>query len=206
VSASFETLAGIKPFIIGLRHRSLPDTHALGENQVGEGLDESIRSLEEALGTIIDIYNNGQAPSAEGVTARGTVIFCQKEEDVTSEVRRLRTLEEGAPILVLGPRLEPQLARTALLAGADGFVYPGMRPAQIIELLGAAPRGETLVPRDLFAAFLAEIIEAQPDLVLPPRQREFLELVAELSTSQKEIVVRRELLGAFLKGNGSGLV
>jgi hypothetical protein len=55
------------------------------------------------------------------------------------------------------------------------------------------------VPRDLFAALLAEIIEAQPDLVLPPRHREFLELIAVLATSQGEIVVRRELLEAFLR-------
>lgn len=190
---------GTSPFIIGLRRASLPDTQALGENQVGAGLDEVTSSLEEALGTRIDIYDSGQGSSAEGVTARGTIIFCQREEDVASKVRCLRALEEGAPILVLGLRLEPQLARTALLAGANGFVYPGMRPAQIVELLGAASKGETLVPRDLFAAFLAEIIEAQDDLVLPPRQREFLELVAELATSQNEIVVRRESLEAFLR-------
>jgi hypothetical protein len=195
--------AGTKPFIIGLRRGSLPDTRALGENRVGEGLDEATSSLEEVLGTRIDVYDNGQGPSAEEVTARGTVIFCQKEEDVASEVRRLRALDEGAPILVLGLRLEPQLARTALLAGADGFVYPAMRPAQIVVLLEAASRNETLVPRDLFAAFLAEIIEAQPDLVLPPRQREFLELIAVLATSQGEIVVRRELLEAFLRGTAA---
>lgn len=190
--------AGTKPFIIGLRRGSLPNTHALGENRASEGLDEAISSLEEALGTRIDVYDNGQGPSAEGAAARGTVIFRQKEEDVALEVGRLRALDKGATILVLGLRLEPRLARSALLAGADGFVYPGMRPARIVELLGAASRGETLVPRELFAALLAEIIEAQPKLDLPPRQREFLELIAVLATSQGDIVVRRESLKAFL--------
>ncbi len=164
--------AGTKPFIIVLHRGSLPDTHALGENRVGEGLNGTTSSLEEALGTRIDVYDNGQGPSAEEVTTRGPVIFCHNEEDVASEVRRLRALDEGAPILVLGLRLESQLARTAFLAGADGFVYPGMRPAQIVELLGAASRGETLVPKDLFAAFLAEITEEQADLVLPPPANE----------------------------------
>lgn len=107
------------------------------------------------------------------------------------------------PHPVLGLRLEPRLARTALLTGVDGFVYPGMRPAQIVELLGAASRGETLVPRDLFEAFLAEIMEAQADLALTPRQQEFLELIAVLATSQGEIVVRRELLEAFLRGTAA---
>src|SRR5918997_365551 len=96
--------ASTKPFIIGLRRGSLPDTQVIGENKIGEGLDEVTSSLEKALGTRIDIYDSGQGPSAQGVTARGTILFCQKEEDVASEVRRLRALEEGAPILVLGLR------------------------------------------------------------------------------------------------------
>lgn len=151
------------------------------------------------MGARIDVYDDGQGPSANEVTACGTVIFWQKEEDIVSEVRRLRALGEGAPILVLGLRLEPRLARTGLLAGADGFVYPGMSPAQIVELLGAASRGETLVPRDHFEAFLAEIVEAQAALVLTPRQREFLEQIAVSASSQGDIVVRRELLKAFLR-------
>jgi hypothetical protein len=55
------------------------------------------------------------------------------------------------------------------------------------------------VSRYLFEAFLAEIMEAQADLALTPHQQEFLELIAVLATSQDDIVVRRELLEAFLR-------
>src|SRR5918997_679486 len=65
---------GTKPFVIGLGLSSLPDIHPLSENRAGEGLDEAISALDEALATKIDVYDNGQGPSAGAVAARGTVI------------------------------------------------------------------------------------------------------------------------------------
>jgi DNA-binding NarL/FixJ family response regulator len=190
---------GAKPFVIGMRHDALSDTHILFENRGGEGLDEAARLLEEALGTKIEVYDNGQEPSvAQGVHARGSAIVCTKEEEVASEVRRLRDLERGALILVLGLRLELRLARSALLAGADSFVYPGMQPVQIVRLLEVASGGESLLPRELLEAFLVET-QSQADLaVLSPRQQEILLLIAQAATSKGEIVLSRELLEAFL--------
>jgi DNA-binding NarL/FixJ family response regulator len=190
---------GTKPFVIGLRRDALSDTHILFENRGGEGLDEASRLLEETLGTKLEVYDNGQEPSVrQGVHARGSVIFCMKEEEVASEVRRLRDLERGAPILVLGLRLDPWLARSALLAGADGFVYPGMQPVQIVRLLEVASKGESLVPRELLDAFLVEA-QSRADLAMPsPRQQQILLLIAQVATSKGEIVLSRELLEAFL--------
>jgi DNA-binding NarL/FixJ family response regulator len=190
---------GTKPFVIGLRRDGLSETHTLLENRGGEGLDEAARLVEEALGTKIEVYDNGQGPSvAQGVHARGSVSVCLKEEEIASKVRRLRDLERGAPILVLGLRLEPRLARSALLAGADGFVYPGMQPVQIVKLLEVASKGERLVPRELLEAFLVEA-QSRADLaMLSPRQQEILMLIAEAATSKGEIVLSRELLEDFL--------
>jgi DNA-binding NarL/FixJ family response regulator len=186
---------GTEPFVIGLRRDGLSDTHTLLENRGGEGLDEAARLVEEALGTKIEVYDNGQGPSvAQGVHARGSVSVCMQGEEIASKVRRLRDLERGAPILVLGLRLDPWLARSALLAGADGFVYPGMQPVQI----EVASKGERLVPRELLEAFLVEA-QSRADLaVLSPRQQEILLLIAEAATSKGEIVLSRELLEAFL--------
>jgi DNA-binding NarL/FixJ family response regulator len=191
---------GTKPFVIGLRRDALSDTHTLLERSPGgEGLDEAARLVEEALGTKIEVYDNGQGPPvAQGVHARGSVIVCMKEEDVASEVRRLRAVYKDAPILVLGLSLQPRLARSALLAGADGFVYPGMQPVQIVKLLEVASGGESLLPRELLEAFLVET-QSQADLaVLSPRQQEILILIAEAATSKGEIALSKELLEDFL--------
>jgi DNA-binding NarL/FixJ family response regulator len=192
---------GTKPFVIGMRHDALSDTHTLlRESRGGEGLDEAARLVEEALGTKIEVYDNGREPSVgQGVHARGSVSVCMKEEDVASEVRRLQALDKGAPILVLGLRLESRLARSALLAGADGFVYPGMQPLQIVKLLEVASKGERMLPRELLQAFLVEA-QSRADLAMPsPRQQQILLLIAEAATSKGEIVLSRELLEDFLK-------
>ena len=198
------TSGGTKPFVIVVYRSALSDTHTLLENHVREGLDEAASLVEEALGTKIEAYDNRHEPSvAQGVHrvhARGSVIVCMKEEDVASEVRRLRALYGSAPILVLGLGLEPRLARTALLAGADGVVYPGMQSVQIVKLLEVASRGESLVPRELLEAFLIEA-ESRADLaILSTRQREILMLIAEAGTPPgREVVLSRELLEDFLK-------
>jgi DNA-binding NarL/FixJ family response regulator len=190
---------GTKPFVIGLRRDALSETHTLLENRGGEGFDEAARLFEEALGTKIGIYDERQEPSpAEGRPAPGSVIVCPKEEKIASKVRLLRDLYRDAPILVLGPHLEPRLARTTLLAGADGFVYPGMQPVQIVKLLEVASKGERFVPRELLEAFLVET-QSRADLAtLSPRQQEILMLIAEAATSKGEIVLSRELLEDFL--------
>jgi DNA-binding NarL/FixJ family response regulator len=153
--------------------------------------------LEKMLGAKTRVYS-GQEPLANGDPS--SIIICPDEEDVASEVDRLRPLALGAPILVLSLRLDPQFARTALLAGAHGFIHLAMRPAQIVRALSAASKGETVVPKDLLGAFLEEMVSREDPIVLTPRQQEFLELVATSSVSSwDEIVVPRELLEAFLE-------
>ncbi len=153
--------------------------------------------LGKMLGARARVVHGGREPLAN--EAPCGIIHYPKGEDVASEVRRLRALVPGVPILVLGLRVEPQLAQTALLVGADGFIHLGMQPAQIIRALLTASEGETLLPRDLLEAFLEEM-SARADLtVLTPHQREFLELVAASASYNDEIVVPRELLEAFLR-------
>jgi DNA-binding NarL/FixJ family response regulator len=152
--------------------------------------------LEKMLEAKFRVFDGQERPVDE---APSTIILCPKGEDVGSEeVRYLRAQAPDVPVLVLGLRLDTQGARAALLAGADGFIYLGMQPAQIIYALSAALKGETLVPRDLLQAFLVEK-ESQVDTVLTPRQREFLELVAVSASSGREIMVPRELLKAFVR-------
>lgn len=135
----------------------------------------------------------GKAPSS--------VILCPSGEDVASEVRRVRGLQAltpDTPVLVLGLRISLQLARSALLAGASGFLHLGMKPAEMVYALSGASKGEIIVPRELLKAFLVEA-QSRADLaMLSPRQQEILLLIAEAATSKGEIVLFKELLEDFL--------
>ncbi len=111
------------------------------------------------------------------------IIYCPNQEDVTSEVKRLRTMAPDASLLVFALRVDPQLAKTAIRAGARGFIHAGMNPSQIFRALSVGAKGETVIPRELLEGLLWEE-ESRVDLdVLTPRQREILDLVVEGMTN-----------------------
>jgi hypothetical protein len=92
----------------------------------------------------------------------------------------------------------PQLAQSALLAGARGLLQLGMKPAQVVYVFSEASKGKVIVPRQLLEAFLLDM-ESRGDLaIVSPRQREILMLIAEAATREGEIVLSREVLENFL--------
>ncbi len=122
---------------------------------------------------------NGGSKSLCPPEAPSSIIYCPNGEDVASEVKRLRTLAPDASLIVFGLRLDAQLAKTAIRAGARGFIHAGMKPAQIVRALSVGAKGETVIPRELLEGLLDKA-EPQVDLDgLTPRQREILELVAK---------------------------
>lgn len=151
--------------------------------------------LEKTLEAKTRVYRGRRPPANESPSS---IIFCPSGEDIASEVRYLRDLAQDATILVLGFCVDTQLARTALLAGAHGFIHLGMRPPQIVHTISKTSKDEAVVSRDLLEAFLEGVISREISPVLTPRQREFLELVAVSTPLDGEIVVPRELLEAFL--------
>jgi hypothetical protein len=163
---------------------------------------EATLLVERALEANANVYVGKEPPTGE---APSSIILCPNGEGVAQEMRRLRSLAPDAPILVLGPRVEPQLARTALLAGAHGFIHVGMQPAQIARALSAVSEGYAVVPKELLDFFLAEMVSREDRAGLTPDQREFLELVllervaTSAGVSTDEIVVPRDLLEAFLR-------
>ena len=142
----------------------------------------------------------GQEEEAPLKNALSSVIYCPNpEEDVASEVKRLRSVAGNVPLLVLGLSVDPQLAQTALLAGADGFIHLRMPTAQVVCALSAASKGETVIPRDLLEAFLRKEVSRTGPTVLSSGQRRFLEMVAVSASIPGDIIsVPRELLEAFL--------
>jgi hypothetical protein len=160
--------------------------------------------LEAKLKAVGYVYCGQEAPVKN---APSSVIYCpNEEEDVASELERLRIVAGNVPILVFGLSNDLRLAQTAFLAGADGFIHRRTQPEQIVRTLSAAFAGEALVPRDLLEALLLEKVSRADVMVLTPRQREFLELVVvEAATFEDVIVSPKELLREFLFGEVSRL-
>jgi DNA-binding NarL/FixJ family response regulator len=116
------------------------------------------------------------------------VVYELTEEDVASEVQRVRDLAPRASVLIFAPSLDPSLVRTALRAGARGFLHGGMTPEQILRALSVAAKGKLVVPRELLEDLLTA--DSTTDFpLLSHRQQEVLRLVSE-GMSNAEIAER----------------
>ena len=161
-----------------------------------------LQSILEAWGYEVHCGRRPPAKASPSLVVYGP--SAREAGHVASEVRRLGELTLGAPILVLGPSPDLPLARTALRAGADGFLHARMPPEQLVRALEVALEGEVVVPRALLKELTGKETSLDPD-VLTPRQREVLELVAEgLSNAQianrlflTEFTVKQHLYKAY---------
>jgi DNA-binding NarL/FixJ family response regulator len=123
------------------------------------------------------------------------------EEDLSTEVGRLRELASEAAIVVFAASADLSLARAAVLAGADGFLHAGMSPEQVARALRKAHDGEEVMPRELLMGLVSEMVakEREPDLSsLGLRKLEILEMVAE-GLSNAEIAKRLYLSESTIK-------
>ncbi len=100
--------------------------------------------LEEALRAEAHIHR-GPSPPA-GSTLSCIVCCTNGEEDIASEVRRLRALSEDAPVLVFSSQADLQLVREALQAGARGFIHAEMHPENIVFTVRLVSEGDIAFP------------------------------------------------------------
>ncbi len=138
--------------------------------------------LEETLKAYAAHVHQGQKPPPTGDSASLVILFCSSAEDVASEVEHLRALAPtNAPssVVVFGLSVDLQLARSALKAGACGFIHAQMPPEQIVRALLVASEGEVVLPRELLNQLVKEQSQAEHLSALTPRLLEILELVAE---------------------------
>ena len=155
-----------------------------------------VLEIEVRLEAADHVYYGEEVPV---INAPSSMIYCPKEEDdVASAVECLRSAAENIPIIVLGSRLDPQLAQRVLLAGAAGIVHLERYPGQGARFLTAAFEDQAAISRDFLKAILAEAASRTGPIVLSPRQRQFLELVIQAPIVADHIMVPKELLRAFL--------
>ena len=115
----------------------------------GEALALQVQEKLRTTGARVHV---GKEPPLE--EAPSSVLLCPECEGVALMIRRVRALAPDAPVVVLGPKPEAQLAEEALRAGACGFVHAGMPHERIALALSLASEGEVLIPKGLLGELL----------------------------------------------------
>ena len=165
-------------------------------------------ALKELLRGEALVYE-GRKP--HGAQDPSCVILASKGRDLTSEVRRIRTFIPDAAIVLFSVHMEDaRVAKSALRAGASGFIHAGMTPEQIVRALRLACAGEIVVSETtLTKESLEKLVAEKKNSVelgaLTPRQREILELVSKgLSNAQiaerlflTESTIKQHLYAAY---------
>ena len=85
----------------------------------------------------------------------------------------------GTKVIVLTMQSEPAFARTALQAGASGYVVKHSAAKELVQAIDAALAGETFINPQLGAKLAAEPVAEGPPDDLTPREVEILGLLAE---------------------------
>lgn len=158
--------------------------------------------IEKTLEGEADVRGGGDVPTS-GLSC--IVLYADAmEAGFIGDLKRIRDLHPGVPLLVFGAHLDMELAKTALEKGADGFVHAAMERRQVVKAMEVVQKGELVAPRELLRYVLIHGKSADPG-DLSPRQREILGLVAEgLSNAQiakklylSESTIKQHLRGAY---------
>jgi DNA-binding NarL/FixJ family response regulator len=160
--------------------------------------------LSTVLEGVAEVRFEGPNEAEEGLTPYCTVVCCDDGKNLTEKIKNTRETAPEAPVVVVGLLNEAKRAKTALRSGASGFLHVGMTPSQIRRAVCLAGEGETVIPRDLVADLIKEEEVVDP-LVLTPRQREILDIVADGLTNAQiaerlflsEYTIKQHLRAAY---------
>lgn len=152
------------------------ETKPLGLVWIDSPLPLAALGLAQILENEAQVHIGGEPPVEEVPSI--VVYGVGGVEGLLEGVKRIRKQSPSTLILVFGLYLDLAAARTALRAGARGYIYAGMQPDQILRALKVAKEGQIVAPRQLLEYLITN--EEVTDLgILSKRQREILELVGE---------------------------
>ena len=149
-----------------------PDLEVVGEAADG---DEAVRRVAETRPDValVDLT----MPGSGGIKA----------------IERIREESPATRVLVLTMHDVPAYLRSALSAGASGYVVKSAADAELLSAIRAVHRGRTVLDPGLAAAVVQGGLGKKPGAVqaggaaslLSPREREVLDLVAQGYTNQQ---------------------
>lgn len=175
----------------GLRKllESIPDVEVVGEADDGLALLALAAQLQPNL-VLTDI----DMPGLNGLEATARLVKLQPETRV----------------VILSMHQNEEYVRQALLHGATGYLLKDAVPVELELALKAVLRGETYLSPAVTKGVLSDYVQRlrgdeKPGVLLTPRQREVLQLIAE-SYSTKEIARRLDLSVKTVDTHRSGLM
>lgn len=155
---------------------------------------EALKSLLEPDFDLVGVVEDGRALIDAAETLQPDVIVADVSMPQLNGIDALvRMRQQGSrvPVVFLTMHRDVTFARRALEAGASGFVLKHSAPAELVLAIRAAIEGKTYLTPQLAGEVLEAMKEApegatDPVILLTPRQREVLQLLAE-GRSAKEI-------------------
>lgn len=175
----------------GLRKllESMPDVEVVGEADDGLALLALAAQLQPNL-VLTDIA----MPGLNGLEATARLVKAQPETRV----------------VILSMHQDEEYVRQALRHGAAGYLLKDAAPVELELALKAVLRGETYLSPAVSKGVLSDYVQRlrgdeKPAVLLTPRQREVLQLIAE-SHSTKEIARRLDLSVKTVDTHRSGLM
>lgn len=150
---------------------------------------EGLRNLLEPEFEIVKTVENGQALVAEAQTLQPDLIIVDISMPCLNGIEaiyRIRQTLTRVKIVVLSMHTGQLYIARAFRAGASGYVAKHSGPAELLTALRRVLRGGVYRTPDEPESLPQGDSAPRPDLLLTPRQREILQLVAE-GLSAKEI-------------------
>ncbi len=137
-----------------MKRTKKPEVEGIGTIWLNCPYTEVALELKDALLNAGVRVHDGRKPPVE--EAPSAVVLFTNGADLDSEVGRLRVLATHTPVLVCGSCGEPQIARSALKAGASGFVNIDIPPRHFLQALSLVSRGEIVLSREIVVDLLGE--------------------------------------------------
>jgi DNA-binding NarL/FixJ family response regulator len=156
----------------------LVDDHAL----VREGLRSVLAAFDDL--EIVAEADNIDAAVKAVVTHRPDVVLLDlqlHEEDGADVVRALAARDVQVAVLVLSVHDDADRLRTALRAGARGYLLKSARPGELADAIRRVASGRWTIGDELQGLLIESFVGVAPVGVptVTPREREVLDLLAE---------------------------
>ena len=149
------------------------------------------RLVRAGLRTIIDASDDLEVVGEAGDGSQAVTVVGAVDPDVVlmdlsmpgvdgiEAIRRLRTAGHHTPVVVLTSFAEPERVRSALEAGAVGYLLKDSEPRDVLEAVRAAVAGHAPLDPRVTRALLPSADRGASDVSLSGREREVLFHVAK---------------------------